>query len=317
LRIGLLNNLRAGSNNNQVWRLLQLLRSYPEILHVETDSAGAVPEALSDLSRQEVDLLVINGGDGTLAHALTEILEQGVFDGRVPQIAVLRGGRTNMTALDLGCGRNPVRSLEALILAARQDRIEERIQRRDVLRVEFGGEAHCGMFFGAGVIHRAIDVVHSSFPQGRARGALGATALVGGLLTRLLVSRGDGILTPDKAQIMLDGQLVAPGEFTLLMASTLPRLFSRLRPFWGTGPGGVRFTAMSPDAVGLGRSAPGILAGRPGRLVTEDNGYLSRNCKRVEMRFDCGFTIDGEQSDPRAGRMVSITAENNVRFVRA
>ena len=63
MRIGLLNNLRAGSNKDQVWRLLRLLRDYPEVLHVETDCQGAVPEALSDLSRQEVDLLVINGGD--------------------------------------------------------------------------------------------------------------------------------------------------------------------------------------------------------------------------------------------------------------
>ena len=35
------------------------------------------------------------------------------------------------------------------------------------------------------------------------------------------------------------------------------------------------------------------------------------------LRFDCGFTIDGELTEPSAGRMLSITAENNVRFVRA
>jgi hypothetical protein len=317
LRIGLLNNLQAGSNKDQVWRLLQLLREYPEVLHVETDSAGAVPEALSDLSRQEVDLLVVNGGDGTLAYALTEILEQRVFGDRVPRIAVLRGGRTNMTALDLGCGRDPVRSLEGLISAARNDQIEERIQRRDVLRCEYGDEVRCGMFFGGGVIHRGVDLVHSTFPQGRARGVFGSTVVVGGLLARLPMSRGDGILASDKVQIMLDGQLVVPGEFTVFMASTLPRLFSRLRPFWGTGPGGVRFTAVASDATHLGRAIPGILTGRPGRYVLEENGYLSRNCKRAELRFDCGFTIDGEQADPRIGRTLSITAENNVRFVRA
>ena len=317
MRIGLLNNLRAGGNRDQVWRLLRLLRDFPEVLHVETDSTGAVPEALSDLSRQEVDLLVINGGDGTLAYALTEILEHRVFDDRVPHIAVLRGGRTNMAALDLGSGRNPVRSLEELIYAARQGRIAERTLHRDVLRAEYDGEVRCGMFFGGGLIHRGVDVVHGNFPQGRARGVFGSTVVVGGLLTKLLVSRGDGILAPDKAQVMIDGELIAPGEFTVFMASTLPRLFSRLRPFWGAGPGGVRFTALAADTAKLGRSLPGILSGRPGRHVTEANGYLSRNCKKVELRFDCGFTIDGEQSAPRSGRAVSITAENTVRFVRA
>jgi len=317
LRIGLLNNLRAGGNRDQVWRVLQMLRNHPEVLHVETDHQGAVPEALSDLARQEVDLLVVNGGDGTLAYTLTEIFEQRVFEDRVPYIGLLRGGRTNMTALDIGCSRDPVASLEKLISMARHGRVEEAVQRRDVLRVETDGEARCGMFFGGGIIHRGIDVVHGNFPQGRARGVFGSTVVVGGLIAKLLLARGDGILTPDKAQIMLDGQLIAPGEFTIFMASTLPRLFSRLRPFWGEGPGGVRFTALSADTTRLARSLPGLLRGRPGPYVSEDNGYLSRNCKKAELRFDCGFTVDGEQTDPRSGRTLSISAENSVRFVRA
>jgi hypothetical protein len=67
----------------------------------------------------------------------------------------------------------------------------------------------------------------------------------------------------------------------------------------------------------LALALPGILTGRPGVHASEENGYLSRNCKRAELRFDCGFTIDGELTEPSAGRMLSITAENNVRFVRA
>ncbi|MCA9511004.1 MAG: diacylglycerol kinase family protein [Myxococcota bacterium] len=317
MRIGLLNNLRAGRSDKQVWRLLQLIRNYPEVVHVETDHASAVPEALSDLSRQEVDLLVVNGGDGTLAHALTEILEHGVFDGRVPMIAVLRGGRTNTTALDIGAHRDPVRSLETVIQAARQGRLEERIRRRDVLRVESDGEVRCGMFFGGGVIYRGIELVHSSFPQGRARGVFGSTTVIGALVGKLLLGGTDGMVAPDKAQVHLDGELIAPGEFTLFMASTLPQLFARLRPFWGEGPGGVRFTGLASDARHRARTVPGLLFGHPNVHATEDNGYLSRNCKRAELRFDCGFTIDGEQCAPRVGRTLSITAENNVRFVRA
>jgi len=317
LRIGLLNNLRAGRSDKQVWRLLQLLRGYPEVLHVETDHAAAVPEALSDLSRQEVDLLVVNGGDGTLSHALTEILEHGVFDGRVPMIGLLRGGRTNTAALDLGAQRDPVAGLEELILAARHGRIAERVRRRDVLRLEYDDQVRCGMFFGGGAIYRGIELVHATFPQGRARGVFGATAVIGGLLGKLLLRGGDGAVAPDKAQIHVDGDLVPQGDFTLFMSSTLPRLFSRLRPFWGEGPGGVRFTALASDARHRIRTVPGLVFGRPNAYATEENGYLSRNCKRVDLRFDCGFTIDGEQCAPRAGRTVTITAENNVRFVRA
>jgi len=91
LRIGLLNNLRAGRSRDRVSNLLQFLKGHPDVVSVETDSALAVPEALSELARQDVDLLAVNGGDGTLQHALTEILGHRAFDGRVPLIAPLRG----------------------------------------------------------------------------------------------------------------------------------------------------------------------------------------------------------------------------------
>ena len=222
-----------------------------------------------------------------LAYALTEILEHGVFDGRVPMIAVLRGGRTNMTALDIGAHRDPVRSLESVIQAARNGEIEQRIERRDVLRISYDDEVRHGMFFGGGVIHRGIELVHATFPQGRSRGVFGSTVVVGGLLGKLIFRGGEGTVAPDKAQIHLDGGLVPTGEFTIFMSCTLPRLFARLRPFWGEGPGGVRFTALSSEARHLGRCVPGILAGRPGPLVTEDNGYLSRKreARRTPLRL--------------------------------
>ena len=93
MRIGVVNNLIAGKSQQQVGRMLDFLRSHPDVLHVETDDVGVMPEALADLARQEVDLLVVNGGDGTLQYMLTEILGGGAFGDRVPMIAPLRAGR--------------------------------------------------------------------------------------------------------------------------------------------------------------------------------------------------------------------------------
>ena len=41
---------------------------------------------------------------------------------------------------------------------------------------------------------------------------------------------------------------------------------------------------------------PGILRGKPNALVQPDNGYCSANSEKVELRLDCGFTIDGEMT---------------------
>jgi diacylglycerol kinase family enzyme len=131
VRIAVLNNLRAGRSNAEVSRVLSLLRSYPDVLHIETDRAHALPEALLEIARQNVNLLVVNGGDGTLQFALTEILAGDDFE-RIPMIAPLRGGRTNMTALDLGARRNPVKGLRGLLEDARAGRLAERIVHRPV-----------------------------------------------------------------------------------------------------------------------------------------------------------------------------------------
>lgn len=321
MRIGLLNNLRAGRNDAQVERLLGFLRRHPDVVHAETNSADVVPDALADLARQEVDLLVVNGGDGTLQYALTEILGNRAFDDRVPMIAPLRGGRTNMSAGDLGCDKNSVRGFAGLIEDIENGHLAHRISPRRVLRVRHGIDqrAEYGMFFGIGVIHRAIGLNHELFDNEHSRkiqGAIGATIVTAGLLGRLAVGETSGILAPDKVQLIIDGEPQGRGEFYLLVASSLNQLFSRMQPFWGKGPGGVRLSTISSDAHRIPASLTGILRGKPPAHVTEENGYISRNARRVELSLDCGFTVDGELFDPEHGCRVELTADDTVDFVR-
>jgi diacylglycerol kinase (ATP) len=318
LRIGVLNNLRAGRSHAGVSKILEFLKAHPDVVHVETDQAHAVPEVMSEFARQRVDLLVVNGGDGTLQFALTQILHNGDFE-RVPMVAPLRGGRTNMTALDLGADRNPVRGLADVIAAARSGRIAERIVTRPVLRIASNrrGEVEYGMFYGAGVIQRAIGLTHRLFPPGRSQGVLGAGIVTATLIAKLCARQTEGILTPDKLQLVLDGEGVPQGEFNLMIATSLRRLFLRMNPFWGRGPGGVRFTSVATGAERTAAAVPGILRGRPRAFVTTEAGYTSRNAERAEIRLDCGYTVDGEIFQPQPDEHVRLSADRRVSFVRA
>jgi hypothetical protein len=299
--------------------MLSLLKKHPDIVHVETEDCESVPEVLTAFAGQEVDLLVVNGGDGTLQKALTTILNGGVFE-RPPLIAPLRGGRTNMSASDLGGERGAAKALASLIEAARSRSLEERLVNRAVLRVEILPEkvVEYGLFCGVGVIHRGVDLVHRAFPPGRhARGVLGA-----GVLTGILVGRGalrstTGILAPDPMQVRLDGQAVAQDRFQLVMATTLERLFLGIRPFWGQELAPVRVTAIAARSRRLWASAIGILRGRPPAHVPPEGGYTSRNVHRAEFRLDCGLMVDGELFPPQRNRIVRIEADHTIRFVRA
>lgn len=318
MRVGLLNNLRAGRSQAQVGRVLALLRRYPEVVHVETDSARLLPEALAEFTRCEVDLLVLHGGDGTLQYALTELLTNPEHAG-VRLIAPLRGGRTNMTALDLGTQRDPVAALEGILEAARLGHLPERYVQRPVLRVRSNrrsGEQY-GMFFGAGLLRRAIEFTHRVFPKGRNHGVWGVGLVTGTLLTRMATRPTEGMLTPDKIDIHVDGLPVAGAEHYLAFATTLRRLFLRIDPFWGTGPGDVRFTSVASTVRRLAWCAPSVLRGRPGRWVTRENGYTSANARRLELRMACGYTVDGELFDPLPDEVVTVEADQRIRLVRA
>lgn len=318
MQVALINNLRAGRSNEQVARILSLLRDHPEILHVETDSAGALPDAIADLARRKIDLLLVNGGDGTLQHALTEILANEPFE-KLPLIAPLRGGRTNMTAKDLGAMRNPIAGVRAILASMRAGRLHERLVSRPVLRVEWerGRRVEYGMFFGAGMITRAISLVHELFPQGRSQGSFGAGIVTLALVAKTARRPTQGILAPDKLQIRLDRGEVFGGEFRLTISTTLRRLFWGIEPFWGRERGDLRFTTIASDAKQIARCALGVLRGRPRPEVTPTNGYTSRNADRAELRLACGFTIDGEIFHQAGDDVVTLTADRRVTFVRA
>ncbi len=318
MRVAILNNLRAGRSERHVSRVLALMRDHPEVLHVETGDTGAMSDAIAELAKNRVDLLFLNGGDGTLQHALTEILEQKAFE-RPPLIAPLRGGRTNMTALDLGAQRDPARAVSDVLAAVRTGTLAQRLVKRPVLRVESRtrGFVQYGMFFGAGAIHRAVALTHRLFPARRTNGVFGAGLVTAGLMARVVLRSRDGVLASDKAQIYLDGDLVPDGEFTLLIASSLKRLFLRMNPFWGDQSGGVRFTSIAYNAERMAGAFPGILCGRPLKRVQPKAGFTSQNVERAEIRFDCGFTIDGESFEAKPDEFIALTADRRITFVRA
>lgn len=316
MRIGVLSNLRAGQRDSKVEKVLRFLERHPEVLHVETPDDASVPPALRELARAGVEILVLNGGDGTIQHALTHLLGNPANAWR-PWIAPIRGGRTNMTAMDLGAHRDPVRGLAGLIAADRAGRLDERVQRRPVLRVEIAEGVHYGMFLGFGMLHRAVDLVHQVFPEGKSQGVFGAGVVTGVLMLQAAVGGVRGVLTPDKMRISLDGEPLPPREVLLAMTTTLERLFLRMRPFWGRERAPLRVTLIDGGARRFAAAAPGILRGRPAGLVRAENGYRSRNVHELVVQLDAGIILDGELYDPIPDRVVRVGAVEGVRFLRA
>jgi diacylglycerol kinase (ATP) len=330
VRIGVLTNLRAGGSGARAAQVLEHLANYPDIVHVETESAETAPEAVRELARAEVDILVVNGGDGTLARTLTELLcEASPFANggspRLPILAPLRTGRTSMTAYDIGSRRDARVSIERLLQRVRENRIEQALVKRPVLRMKLepDGVDHFGTFFGVGVIYRGTLLTHKMFPKGRSQGAFGSTVVTAGLIAKALTGRGSDVITPeddpltiDPITVSLDGEPAVPGEFQLLLATTLHRLFAGIRPFWGKGPGGIRYTALGPGCLKQPRDVARVLGGKEPRGLNADEVLFdSRNVEKVELVLDCGISLDGEMFDPLPGRHATLVADHRIRFL--
>jgi diacylglycerol kinase (ATP) len=316
VRIAVLNNLRAGESKAKVSRMLSFLKEHPSIPHVETENNEHVRDALMILQRQGMEVLAVNGGDGTLQRVLSEILGSPI-DAPLPLIAPLRGGRTNMSARDIGSHRNPVVALSALLRAIQQGALVQHIVERPVLRIDLG--AHCpvqyGMFFGVGVMYRTIELKHRILPKRYFQGLLGSGAFVGTLVTRAIFGSMRGLLTPDTVEVYLDDQQGWADEFLLIMATTLDRLFLRMQPFWGQEVAPVRLTAIAAGARRSFSGALQVVCGYAPDTNIQKTGYASRNVHKVSLRLDCGVIIDGELFPPQPARLVSITADHRIRFV--
>lgn len=140
-QLGLLSNRRAGLRGGSLAALAPLLARAPEVVHIVTESRAQLPDALARFAEQDVQVLAVNGGDGSLQHVLTEILRRPTFD-RLPAIAPLSGGRTNMSAADIGSAATPATGLTALLRAWRSNALAERMVARSVLRLDEIGRAH-------------------------------------------------------------------------------------------------------------------------------------------------------------------------------
>lgn len=322
IRIGILSNRRAWQSSTHLPRLRSFLATHPEVIHAETNAPEDLPAVLADLADQEVELLMVYGGDGTLQHVLTEILGSGSFGDRIPMIAPLRGGRTNLTALEIGTQRDPIKGITDIIKAVETGRLDERVCPRHVLHLtsKRGDVDQYGMIFGTGTTYNAVELVHRAFPNGRSQGVFGSVVVLGGLFFRRAFPKtktNNGLYFHEKVQIFLDGKPTEHEEYLLVLTSTLRHVFLRFRPFWGQEPAPVRFSSVAAGAKRFALAIPRLLSGRPGGSVTVENGYTSHNLHQVELRMDSGLVLDGELIAPDEGRILTITADDCVDFVRA
>ncbi len=295
----ILSNPNSRHNQRHLKDVHQRLGGHDKIVHLVTNDLTELDTDLSELTGKGLSLLGINGGDGTVQLALTALLNGHAS--AIPTLAVLPAGTTNMTALDInGTRTNYSRSLDRFIAAADfhantgQTLITDS---RRVLRVSNEHQApHYGMFFGMGAIIRGIEYCHDRIYSLGVRtewapGLAMARAVYGIVRREPVFSKGVGL------KLKFDDQ-IRDTRASMLLVSTLDRLFLGIRPFWGEGSGPLKTTLVREKADHFLRAFPALLKGRPNRYLTAEAGFESFRLDSLDWDSDGSFTLDGEFYPP-------------------
>lgn len=314
--IGFVHNARSERNKQGFRDLEPIIGATPGLVRLDFDAAHSLAEVARELARMQPALIVINGGDGTVQGLLTAMLEDRRMES-IPPIAILPRGMANMTANDCGLRSKGPRALQRLLDAARDGTLYRHVVHRHVLRVANieEGPAEHGMFMGALGIYDAIQHCKAHVHTRGLKGGMANSTTLASLLLQLAIGRRPpGMLGGEEVEIATDAGLVRRGRELLLLATTLDRLVVASRPFWNTGSGRVRFTTIGYPPEHLLRSAYAVLWGRDRSRLPES--YLSFGTDRVEIAMASRFTIDGQFFTPLRNRPVTVTAPDELRFVR-
>lgn len=288
-------------------------RSARGVLFEAPETLGDYPAALKRFAQAGVSVVAVDGGDGTLRDVLSAL--PSAYGERLPAIALIPSGKTNVAALDVGGVGRGEAALARLAEAVESGAATRDAQARRPIMVETDGWTRLGFVFGLGAYERATrlanEQVHSrGFAQkiGVALGVVMSGAAAFGK-DREAWRRGVPL------GISVDGGPRREGDSFVLLATSLDRLLLRLYPFWGEGEGAIHMTEISAPPRRLARGLAALGVGRRPSFADEE-GYVSVRAGAVSLTLRDPFIFDGDAFSPGADGRVELTAGPPITFVK-
>ncbi len=306
--IGIVNNPRSRRNQRApgtARRLRVLLRDDGEVADASTHEELA--EVVRRFRARDVDVLGINGGDGT-AHIVLTAFARAAAGGPLPAVALLRGGSMNTVADAHGLHGGPESILRA-ILERRRSGVPLRTAERDLLSVELdGGAPLLGFIFGTGMVVTFLDAYYRT---GRPTPSTAAALLARAIGSALVRGRfATALTTRERLRVTADGDEWPDAPYLAVLAGAVPEIGFGFAPLarCDEQPGFFHAVGVTGTTLQVAARLPRIFFGRPWKrslavdAVTRD--LLLEGAVRI--------TLDGdlyqarEQARIRTGPAVKI-----------
>ena len=309
LVIGILCNPASGRIKRCLEELKLMLNTVPAAVYHEAVTADEIHKAIELLSERQVNILILIGGDGTVHTALT-CLFRDWGDSR-PVVAVIPGGTTNMTALDLGMRKKPLDYIP-LLAAGVEAPHSLNLTTRDVLEIKHGDNTRLfGMFFGCGLIPHGVEYFHETIGKSGVTSELSGGLVMLKYVLGLLFRPGTRPVTP--VTIIRGGGNIDYNYCLVAFITTLDRLLLGIRPYRRIEKGRLFFTIINNNMKSVWGSVLSLLAGKGGVNTGE---YIKRKGDRIDLLIDGKFIVDGElYNASRSGGTVSISRAGSIEFL--
>lgn len=318
--VALLSNPRSTGNQSMLPQVRSFCARNDDIFHYEVEHVDQIGAALRSIARVKPKVLVVNGGDGTVQAALTELYHGGHFKGPPPPVAVLPNGKTNLIAHDLGADGDPISALERVVALARTDMMPH-IVSRELISLSDGsatGRPVLGMFLGgAGLADTMLYCRHNIYPLGLPNWLAHGVTLILGLLAVLIGRRARFLpLPPRPIKVSVTRSGVLQGNFAFLMVTTLHRLlFSGSMPVAGQPGGSMQLLVIERSLPALLRAFVAAVRGRLG-LHRLAGVHLERG---DEIRIEgsrSSVLMDGELFEADVDRPIVLRPTAPVPFLK-
>ena len=284
MRVGVISNPRSHRNRSGMRERPQ---GAADLLTRQPRNHAELLADLNEMARCGIDLLVIDGGDGTVRDVLTVAAE--VFDHQMPALAVLASGKTNALALDLGV---PITwSLQDVLDHAAAGRFTTRSP-IEVYRAGSPVPESRGFLLGAGGFVRATEAAQSTHRLGAFNGIAVGLSLAWAVAQTFFGGARNPWRVGERMRIEHAGEVLSDRALYLLLTSTLERLPIGLKPFGPVRPE-MKMLMVDAPPKWLPAAVPVLLSGAQPAWLRRF-GYRTVDLDTFALSVDGGFILDGE-----------------------
>lgn len=275
-----------------------------DVIDIVPEQPSHLMAGLKRLASEGVELVVIDGGDGTIREVLTRLPE--AYGGKLPRLAVLPNGKTNALALDI---ETPIgTTLEDILAAVEAGKPTKRRQCLEVLRAGETTPERRGFLFGMGAFVRATKLAQKNHGKGFFDNAAVGVTMLGGLARTVLGGAGDRWRRGEPATLSYMGP-EATRRF-LVMASTFKRFPMGFKPY-GEPREGLKVLTVDAPPRRLLTALPRIIRGDDTPWLAE-HGYRRDDVASFRIAWEGDFVLDGE---PYKGGDLAIRQGPSLEFV--